>query len=84
MKWIIQEQQDFIILNPLAVDKKEIRQQKLKKILAYIEKVEAVYKNIDNSGEEEQFDAETVQQKVMHKIKLIFFNHWLYFSLCFY
>jgi hypothetical protein len=71
----IQEQQDFIILNPLAVDKKEIRQQKLKKIVAYIEKVEAVYKNIDNSGEEEQFDAETVQQKVMQKIKLIFFNH---------
>ncbi len=72
----IQEQQDFIILNPLVVDRKEIRQGKLKSILSYIEKVEAVYKNIDNSGgDEEQFDEETVQQKVMQKIRLIFFNH---------
>ncbi len=42
-----------------------------------------MYKNIDNDcGNEEEFDEETVQQKVMKKIEMIFFNNWFIFLAC--
>ena len=36
VKRILKERQDFIIMNPLIVAEKDLLQQKIKKVLAYI------------------------------------------------